>query len=73
MLRRRGRGGRRRLGAAILITLTATYVIGGLTGILVGHDILDAMLMAYLAVGAYLAAGTSMLPEEAADPQRPGN
>jgi O-antigen ligase len=62
-----------RLGAAILITLTATYVIGGLTGILVGHDILDAMLMAYLAVGAYLAAGTSMLPEEAADPQRPGN
>ena len=57
-----------RLGAAILITLTATYVIGGLTGILVGHDILDAMLMAYLAVGAYLAAGTSMLPEEAAAP-----
>ena len=29
--------------------------------------------MAYLAVGAYLAAGTSMLPEEAADPHRPGN
>lgn len=54
----------RRLGAVMLIALSITYTIGGLTGILVGHDIMDAMLMAYLASGAYLAAGTSMLPTE---------
>ena len=53
-----------RLGAVMLIATTTTYVVSGLTGILVGHDILDAMLMAYLAVGSYLAAGTSMLPNE---------
>ena len=53
-----------RLGAVILIAVTTTYVVSGLTGILVGHDILDAMLMAYLASGIYLAAGTSMLPNE---------
>ena len=53
-----------RLGAVILIAVATTYVVSGLTGILVGHDILDAMLMAYLASGIYLAAGTSMLPNE---------
>jgi O-antigen ligase len=61
-----------RLGAVILLAVAVNYVVGGLAGILVGHDILDAMLTAFLAVGSYLAAGTSMLPEEAADPQRPG-
>lgn len=50
-----------RLGAIMLIILVATYVVNGMAGILVGHDILDAMLMAFLAVGTYLAAGTSML------------
>jgi O-antigen ligase len=53
-----------RLGAVMLIVVVVTYVVSGLTGILVGHDILDAMLMAFLAVGAYLAAGTSVLPDE---------
>ena len=48
----------------MLIAVATTYVVSGLTGILVGHDILDAMLMAYLASGIYLAAGTSMLPNE---------
>lgn len=52
-----------RLGAVMLIVLVTTYVVNGLVNILVGHDILDAMLMAFLAVGIYLAAGTSMLPE----------
>jgi O-antigen ligase len=61
-----------RLGAIILIAFVTNYVVNGLTGILVGHDILDAMLTAFLAVGSYLGAGTSMFPEEAADPQRPG-
>jgi hypothetical protein len=41
-----------------------TYVVNGQVGILIGHDILDAMLIATLAVGIYLAAGTSMLKED---------
>ena len=60
----RGTSAEARLGAVILIAIATTYVVSGLTGILVGHDILDAMLMAYLAAGSYLAAGTSMLPNE---------
>jgi O-antigen ligase len=54
-----------RLGAVMLIALVTTYVVTGLVGIMVGHDILDAMLIAFLAVGIYLASGTSMLREEA--------
>jgi O-antigen ligase len=61
-----------RLGAIILIALVANYVVNGLAGILVGHDILDAMLTVFLTVGSYLAAGTSMLPKQAGDPERPG-
>jgi O-antigen ligase len=53
-----------RLGAVMLIVLVTTYVLNGLAGILVGHDLLDAMLIAFLAVGIYLAAGTSMLKED---------
>lgn len=56
-----------RLGAVVLIALVTTYVVDGLVGILVGHDIMDTMLTAYLAVGIYLAGGTSMLREEAAE------
>ena len=54
-----------RLGAAMLLVVVTTYPVSGLTGILVGHDIGDAMLVAFLSVGAYLAAGTSMLEQEA--------
>jgi O-antigen ligase len=57
-----------RLGAVILIVLVASYVVNGLAGILIGHDIQDAMLMAFLAAGSYLAAGTSMLPQQPGDP-----
>jgi O-antigen ligase len=53
-----------RLGAIMLIVVSATYAVSGMTGILVGHDIMDAMLVTYLAVGAYLAAGTSLLDKE---------
>lgn len=53
------------LGATMLISTSATYVVGGTTGIMVGHDILDAMLVTYLAVGAYLVAGTSLLDQKA--------
>lgn len=51
------------LGAVMLIAVTITYVVCGLTGIIVGHDVLDAMLVTFLIVGAYLASGTSMLPD----------
>lgn len=61
-----------RLGAIMLIVVSATYVVSGMTGVLVGHDIMDAMLMAYLAVGTYLAAGTSLLEREASSQARPG-
>ncbi|MEP9385683.1 O-antigen ligase [Mesorhizobium sp. KR9-304] len=54
-----------RLGAVMLIVVATTYFVSGLTGILVGHDIADAVLVAFLAVGAYLAAGTSMLGQQA--------
>ncbi len=50
-----------RLGASILLSAVIVYVVNGLTGILIGHDILDAMLVTYLCVGTYLAAGTSIL------------
>ena len=53
-----------RLGAVMLVALVTTYVVNGQVGILVGHDILDAMLMAFLAVGVYLAAGKSMLRDD---------
>lgn len=50
-----------RLGATILLAAAIVYVLNGLTGALIGHDILDAMLVTYLCVGTYLAAGTSIL------------
>ncbi len=48
-----------RLGGLILLLLISTYLIGGLTGIIVGHDILDAMLMSFLVVGTFLSSGAS--------------
>lgn len=62
-----------RLGAILLIALVTTYFVNGLFGIIVGHDILDTVLVAFLAVGIYLSAGTSMLREEAeeAEPSAP--
>ena len=53
-----------RLGAVLLIAVVTTYVVNGLVGIIVGHDILDTVLIAFLAVGIYLSAGTSMLRED---------
>ena len=53
----------------MLIGLVTTYVVDGLFGILVGHDILDTVLLAFLAVGIYLAGGTSMLRQEVTETQ----
>jgi O-antigen ligase len=50
-----------RLGAAILSATVIVYAVNGATAILLGHDVLDAMFVAALCVGAYLAGGTSSL------------
>lgn len=51
-----------RFGATLLVILVVTYMISGLTNIILGHDILDTMMVIFLITGTYLAAGTSMQP-----------
>ncbi|RUW36898.1 MULTISPECIES: O-antigen ligase [unclassified Mesorhizobium] len=51
-----------RFGATMIIVTVITYLLGGLTGILVGHDILDATLMVFLVSGTYLACGRTVPP-----------
>lgn len=52
-----------RFGAAILSALVLVYLISGMTNLLIGHDIIDAMLMIFLTIGSYLALGSSLLPQ----------
>jgi len=51
-----------RFGATMIVVTVIIYVIGGLTGILVGHDILDTTLMVLLVSGTYLACGQTLSP-----------
>ena len=51
-----------RFGATMVVVTVITYLTGGLTGILVGHDILDSTLMVFLICGTYLASGRQVLP-----------
>lgn len=54
-----------RFGATMIVVTVITYLTGGMTGILVGHDILDSVLMVFLVSGTYLASGRQMqLPDE---------
>jgi O-antigen ligase len=54
-----------RFGATLIVIVVITYLTGGMVGILVGHDILDAVLMVFLVSGTYLASGRHMpLAEE---------
>lgn len=46
-----------RFGATMIIVVVITYLTAGMTGILVGHDILDSVLMVFLVSGTYLASG----------------
>ena len=56
-----------RFGATMIVITVLTYLTGGLTGILVGHDILDSTLMVFLVAGTYLASGRCLpLMEEQA-------
>ncbi|MBN9549645.1 MAG: O-antigen ligase family protein [Alphaproteobacteria bacterium] len=51
-----------RFGATMILVAVITYLIAGLTGILIGHDILDATLMVFLVSGTYLASGQTVAP-----------
>ncbi|RTM04336.1 MAG: O-antigen ligase family protein [Hyphomicrobiales bacterium] len=51
-----------RFGATMILVAVITYLIAGLTGILIGHDILDATLMVFLVSGTYLASGQTVSP-----------
>ncbi|MET2827787.1 O-antigen ligase family protein [Mesorhizobium shangrilense] len=64
-----------RFGATMIVIVVITYLTAGMTGILVGHDILDSVLMIFLVSGTYLASGrtialpeTRMLPTASATP-----
>lgn len=51
-----------RFGATMIAITVTTYLVGGLAGILVGHDILDSTLMVFLICGTYLACGRTISP-----------
>ncbi|MBZ9756912.1 O-antigen ligase family protein [Mesorhizobium sp. ESP6-5] len=51
-----------RFGATMVVVTVIVYLVGGLTGILVGHDILDSTLMIFLVSGTYLACGQTVAP-----------
>lgn len=51
-----------RFGATMVLVAVITYLTGGMAGILVGHDILDATLMVFLISGTYLASGRTVAP-----------
>ncbi|MDX8466841.1 O-antigen ligase [Mesorhizobium sp. VK23B] len=53
-----------RFGATMIVVTVIVYLVGGLTGILVGHDILDSTLMVFLISGTYLACGRTVPPIE---------
>ncbi|WP_032917385.1 O-antigen ligase family protein [Mesorhizobium erdmanii] len=56
-----------RFGATMIVIVVITYLTAGMTGILVGHDILDSVLMVFLVSGTYLASGRQApLPQDQA-------
>ncbi|MBZ9755779.1 O-antigen ligase family protein [Mesorhizobium sp. ESP6-5] len=46
-----------RFGATMIVAVVITYLTAGMTGILIGHDILDSVFMVFLVSGTYLACG----------------
>lgn len=56
-----------RFGATMIVVVVITYLTSGMTGILIGHDILDSVLMVFLVSGTYLASGRQApLPQDQA-------
>jgi len=54
-----------RFGATMIVVTVIVYLTAGMTGILLGHDILDSTFMVFLVSGTYLASGRQQtLPEE---------
>ncbi|MCV3210520.1 O-antigen ligase family protein [Mesorhizobium sp. YC-39] len=61
-----------RFGATMIVIVVITYLTGGMVGILVGHDILDSVLMIFLVSGTYLASGRTLpITEERPRPLTP--
>lgn len=48
-----------RFGASLLVVFFSMFVLMGMTNLVLRHDIMDAVFMIFLAVGLYLAVGTS--------------
>ena len=46
-----------RFGTTMIVIALITYLTAGMAGILIGHDILDSVLMIFLVSGTYLASG----------------
>jgi len=62
-----------RFGATMVVVTVIVYLIGGLTGILLGHDILDSTFMVFMVSGTYLASGRQQRqPREPATATAPG-
>ncbi|TGP56920.1 O-antigen ligase family protein [bacterium M00.F.Ca.ET.230.01.1.1] len=57
-----------RFGATMILVAVITYLTGGMAGILIGHDILDATLMVFLISGTYLASGRTIAPTGKSSP-----
>lgn len=51
-----------RFGATMVLVAVTTYLTAGMAGMLIGHDILDAVLMVFLISGTYLASGRTVAP-----------
>ncbi|MFB9983406.1 O-antigen ligase family protein [Mesorhizobium kowhaii] len=63
-----------RFGATMIVIVVITYLTAGMTGILIGHDILDSVLMVFLVCGTYLACGRQapLVEEQALPPVTEG-
>jgi O-antigen ligase len=56
-----------RFGAVLLLATVSTYSLHGATGLFIGHDILDSVLVALLTVGSFLSSGRPVDGRETAD------
>ncbi|MBX3596992.1 MAG: O-antigen ligase family protein [Rhizobiaceae bacterium] len=56
-----------RFGAALMLVALLTYAGTGMTNIMFGHDILDAVFMVCMVPGTYLAVGRSMAAQRSSD------
>ncbi|MBZ9795698.1 O-antigen ligase family protein [Mesorhizobium sp. ES1-4] len=61
-----------RFGATMIVAVVITYLTAGMTGILLGHDILDSVFMIFLVSGTYLACGRQAALEGQAVPSAEG-